>query len=310
MAEPRKLILINKLSPGDILVMTAAIECLHEAYPGKFLTDVRCAVPDIFENNPYITKLSEQDDGVEIINMHYPLINRSNQIAIHFMKGYVDYLSQQLGIVIPFTARKPKVYLTEEEKLWVDQIAQHFTGGKRVPFWLVNAGIKNDFTTKAWPVEYYQEVVGATTGIVQWVQIGAKEHDHPRLVGAIDLIGKTTHRQLIRLAYHAKGGLGPMTYLMHLMAAVERPYICLLGGREPVCWNQYPLQHTLHTIGALSCCETYACWRTKVLPDGNTTHSVCEKPILGLSRPVPQCMAMIRPDEVINIVKRYMVKCS
>lgn len=306
--RPRKLILVNRLSPGDILVMTAAIECLHEAYPGRFLTDVRCSVPEIFENNPYITKIADDDPEAEVIEMHYPLINRCNQIAVHFMAGYVNYLSKRLKLPIPFVSRKPRVYISEEEKGWINQIAHHFTHDRHVPFWLVNAGIKNDFTTKAWPIEYYQEVVDATIGLVQWVQVGSAEHNHPRLHGVIDLIGKTDHRQLIRLAYHAKGGLGPMTYLMHLMAAVERPYICLLGGREPVCWNQYPLQHTLHTMGALPCCETFSCWRSKVMPEGNNMHSVCDRPILGMARPVPQCMAMIRPEEVISIVKRYMVK--
>jgi ADP-heptose:LPS heptosyltransferase len=112
------------------------------------------------------------------------------------------------------------------------------TGGRKIAFWLINAGIKNDFTTKAWPVEYFQEVVNRTCGRIQWVQIGAKEHDHPVLTGVIDLRGQTDHRQLIRLVWHAQGGLGPVTYLQHLCAAWEKPYVCLLGGREPVTWTQ------------------------------------------------------------------------
>ena len=55
----------------------------------------------------------------------------------------------------------------------------------------------------------------------------------------INLAGQTDHRQLIRLAWHARGGLGPVTYLQHLCAAWEKPYICLLGGREPATWVHY-----------------------------------------------------------------------
>src|SRR3990167_5492074 len=38
--DARALILKNHLSPGDVLVMTAAIHSLHRAHPGKFLTAV------------------------------------------------------------------------------------------------------------------------------------------------------------------------------------------------------------------------------------------------------------------------------
>src|SRR5580658_10110743 len=37
----RKLILNNYQSPGDIVMLTAAVRDLHRTYPGDFLTDVR-----------------------------------------------------------------------------------------------------------------------------------------------------------------------------------------------------------------------------------------------------------------------------
>jgi ADP-heptose:LPS heptosyltransferase len=150
--------------------------------------------------------------------------------------------------------------------------------------------------------------VTRTVGKIQWVQVGAKEHDHPKLDGAINLVGKTDHRQLIRLAWHARGGLGPVTYLQHLCAAWEKPYVCLLGGREPVTWVQYPLQHTLHTIGMLPCCKTSACWKSRIVPSNDSStkdQSLCQWPVLGLVRPVSRCMSAIRPDEVITVLERY-----
>lgn len=56
---------------------------------------------------------------------------------------------------------------------------------------------------------------------IQFVQVGDKSHHHPRLNNVIDLVGKTDIRQLTRLAYHAEGAICPVTFLMHLMAAVE-----------------------------------------------------------------------------------------
>lgn len=37
----RKLILKNHQSPGDVMMLTAAVRDLHACQPGKFLTDVR-----------------------------------------------------------------------------------------------------------------------------------------------------------------------------------------------------------------------------------------------------------------------------
>jgi hypothetical protein len=38
---PRKLLLKNFQSPGDIVMLTAAVRAIHDCCPGDFLTDVR-----------------------------------------------------------------------------------------------------------------------------------------------------------------------------------------------------------------------------------------------------------------------------
>jgi hypothetical protein len=301
-----KLILISNLCPGDIMTATAAVESLHRTYPGRFITDVRTPVPDIWFHNPFITSIADNESNVRRIEMHYPSIDRSNQESVPFLAGFTTNLGNQLGIPLSLRVNRPMLYLTQEEKTWIDQIQQHYTGYK-IPFWLVSPGIKNDFTTKAWPTESYQEVIDATRGEIQWVQIGAKEHSHPDLKGVIDLRGKTSHRELIRLAWHCDGGLGPITYLQHLCAAWQKPYICLAGGREPLTWTQYPLQHTLHSFGSLECCRTLACWKSRVvaLGDGDSKDKdPCKWPLLGMQRPVAKCMAMIKPADVLAAIRR------
>src|SRR6185295_5378352 len=54
---PQKLILRNFQSPGDILMLTAAVRDLHACHPGEFLTDVRTSCADLWLNNPYLTPL-------------------------------------------------------------------------------------------------------------------------------------------------------------------------------------------------------------------------------------------------------------
>lgn len=307
--KTERLILRCALSPGDVLTMTAAVESLHRQFPGRYLTDVRTPCPAIWENNPLVTPL--RDERGRIIEMHYPSIGQCNQTHTPFLGGYTEYLGTELGISLKLQTNRPHLYLSDQERVWVDQVTQHFMGGRRRPFWLINAGVKWDYTAKQWPVEHYQEVVDRTRGLVQWVQIGESSHRHHRLRGALDLVGKTDLRQLIRLAYHSQGGLGPVTLLQHLLAAWEKPYLCLLGGREPLTWVTYPLQHTFHSLGLLDCCRTQACWKSRVQPleDGDRKDlSLCAQPILGLLESAPRCLAMIRPGEVAALIERLLVQ--
>ncbi len=48
----RRLVLRSFQSPGDILMLTAAVRDLHAACPGRFQTDVRTSADAIWENNP------------------------------------------------------------------------------------------------------------------------------------------------------------------------------------------------------------------------------------------------------------------
>ena len=307
--KPRKLILKVNISPGDIMTLTAAIEALHRSYPKSFVTDVRTPVPAIFENNPWITSIEDGDPDAEVVNMEYPSINMSNQTAESFIDGYTWHLEDYLRMPFHKRVNRPYLYLSDDETKWMSQVQEHYTNGKRTPFWLINAGVKQDFTAKQWPVEHYQEVVNATRGLVNWVQIGELHHLHAPLYGVIDLVGHTDTRQLIRLGYHAIGGLGPVTFLQHIMAAYDKPYICILGGREPVNWVSYQFQHTLHSMGMLDCCRGGACWKSRVVPLGDGDEkdkNTCDHPVVQFQKPSAQCMAMITPDRVISIIHSVM----
>lgn len=301
-----KIKLKSVLSPGDAVVMTAAIRSLHTVYPDEYITAVETTAMEIWENNPFITPA---DDTFKECDLNYNLIHKSNSRAVSFLEAYVDGLSKVIERPLYLTTNRPDLYITNEERSWMDQIQQYFSHGRKIPFWLINCGVKKDFTAKQWPVEYYQEVIDKTAGRIQWVQIGAKEHEHHPMRGVIDLVGKTSTRELIRLAFHCEGGLGPSTFLQHLCAAFEKHYLCILGGREPVPWVTYPKQTTFHTIGQIDCCRKGACWISRVIPlhDGDEKdNKLCDVPILGMIKPVGKCMAMIRPEEILSVLSRTL----
>src|SRR6185436_909173 len=91
--DMRKLILKSFLSPGDIVMMTAAVRDLHRCYPRKFKTDVRTSCAELWENNPHIKRVEEADPEVEVIHCSYPLINRSNEEPYHCIHGYIQFLN-------------------------------------------------------------------------------------------------------------------------------------------------------------------------------------------------------------------------
>ena len=149
-----------------------------------------------------------------------------------------------------------------------------------------------------------------------FVQIGDMAHNHPPLVGALDMRGKTTHRELFRLVYHAEGVLTCVSYPMHIAAALMKPCVVVAGGRESTRWELYPNHRFLHTNGALSCCGYDGCWRNTI-----TDCSYPVVPIVG-GRPnaldggeyavssktednVPKCMEMIKPRTIVDAIELY-----
>jgi len=271
----KKVVLTNFQSPGDILTLTAAVRDLHRCYPGEFQTDVRTSTPALWENNPHLTPLDENAADVEPIACHYPLIHRSNREPVHFLHGFISFLNERLGLSIRLTEMRADIHLSPEESAASSAVAR-WCGGE-VPFWIIAAGGKWDYTIKWWDIARWQAVVEHFAGRLFFVQVGERGHYHPRLRGTLDLRGRTSLRALVRLVHHAQGIACPVTCLMHLAAAVprpagqggERPCVVVAGGREPVSWEAYSTHRFLHSIGELPCCASGGCWRARTAPLGD-----------------------------------------
>jgi ADP-heptose:LPS heptosyltransferase len=313
MCPMQKLILTNFQSPGDVVMLTAAMRDLHACYPNQFVTDVRTSCPALWENNPHVTPLKMKQGNVNRIECHYPLIHQSNQRPVHFLQGFIEDLNEKLGLRIQPTLFKGDIHLSDEEKTRPSLV--HQITGADVPFWIIAAGGKHDFTIKWWHFRRWQAVVDHFHGKLLFVQVGEKDHYHPPLEGVIDLRARTTLRELIQLVYHAQGVLCPVTLLMHLAAAVEgkpggpksRPCVVVAGGRESPAWEAYPTHQFIHTVGALPCCAQGGCWRSRTVPLGDghkldDEKNRCVDVIAGL----PRCMEMITPQMVIERAEFYL----
>lgn len=327
---PQKIILENYQSPGDILMLTAAVRDLHVHHPGKFITDVNTSCMELWENNPYITKLDRKDPDVINIKADYPLIHNSNETPYHFVHGFSSFLEHKLGVRIPVSKFKGDIHISEDEKTWISQVEEL---GIKDDFWIINAGGKPDYTSKIWFPDYYQEVVDHFKGLITFVQVGENHHLHPELKGVINLIGKTDIRQFIRLMYHSVGVLCPVTFAMHAAAAVpvkegrplNRAGVIVASGMEGFQWEAYPHHRFLGLNGCLPCCDNGGCWKARCMKvkDGDSKNDdLCLYPIkkepktVDISRfkdvidgdfQIPKCLDMIKPKDVIRAIENYYI---
>jgi ADP-heptose:LPS heptosyltransferase len=306
----QKLILRNLQSPGDTVMLTALVRDLHALHPRRFVTDVRTPSPELWENNPYVTRIDESDAEARVIDCEYPLIHSSNTCGQHFVHGFHEHASRQLQVPLAPTRLLGDIHMSAAEMAERPPCLDAIDGE---PFWLLVAGGKFDFTAKWWPTTYYQAVVDGLADRVTFVQVGSLDHFHPRIRNAVDLRGRLSLRELIRIVYWSAGVLCPVTLHMHLAAAVPvriamrdalRPCVVVAGGREPPSWEMYPGHQFLHTIGALDCCAYGGRWRSRTfaLRDGSEQDkSLCRQPVGEWAR----CMTMITPEHVTGAIQLY-----
>lgn len=310
--RPRQIILRSDLPVGDLVLLTAAVRDLHFTHPGRFLTDIRTGCHGLWRHNPLLVPLREKDPGVRIVDCDFSLVDWSNTLPRHALNAFPDFLSGHLGARFRPVLFHGDVYLSDHERRAPSAVARR--AGRPVPFWLLAAGGKQDFTIKWWHTPGWQAVVEALRDRVLFVQVGAPGDHHPRLDGVLDLRGRTTLRELIVLMHHAQGVLCPITSLMHLAAAVEtrpgrpklRPCVVVAGGREPAHWEAYPGHRFLDNVGALPCCAHGACWKSRTFPAGDRdeldeTRWLCA----DVRNAVPRCMELLRPETVVAAMESY-----
>jgi ADP-heptose:LPS heptosyltransferase len=280
-----RLLLQNWQAPGDVLMLTAAVRDLHRAYPGRFRTAVESSCPELWFHNPNVVTQNRLGTPDRLIRCEYPLVHESNRRPFHFLHGFVQDLEKKLDLRIPVTEFKGDVHLSDEERRVPSSAGAVGWGGK---YWIVVAGGKFDFTTKWWNPDWFQEVIDHFQGRIRFVQCGESSHRHPPLRHVLDLVGQTTLREFIRLVYWADGVICPVTFAMHLAAAVPgrasarlKPCIVIAGGREPPHWETYPAISFCTRSGRSTAAQPAAAGRVVVSP----LATVMKRTILCVSGP-------------------------
>lgn len=256
------------------------------------------AANDIFLNNPYICQNKTNFDNIE---MHYPLIHKSH-IPFHFIQGYVNFLSEMLKLPIELNKDRPALYLNSKEKPKIN--------GK---YFLVCSGYKSDYPIKQW--HGYQQIINYFKKDITFVQIGENHHFHKPLENTINLIGKTTTRELIILSAFAQGSLSGVTFLHHLMSSnyyidnkqmFRNPCVIVIAsGMEPISWERYNNEFYFNKAASLTCGnQGKGCWKSHLISEN--TNSLCSMPIITENYTQAKCMEIIKPQEIINIIENCL----
>jgi ADP-heptose:LPS heptosyltransferase len=304
-------------------MLTATVKDLHRAYPNKFKIGVNTSCEDIWDNNPLVTKVSADNvpdewKNVPIIFMSYPLINKSNFAPYHFLHGFTQFLEETINIRIPVNDYKGDIYLTKEELAKPTKVEEVY--GYKGKYWVMMAGGKQDYSTKWWNPQYYQDVVDHFTGKIKFVQCGSANHFHTPLNNTINMVGKTNLREFMLLVYHSEGVVCPVTFAMHLAAALppknpkqppsHKPCVVIAGGREPPSFTMYNNHQYLHNIGCLPCSQWNGCWksRAQLIGDGDIKdyERLCVQPVqVSPNLRIAKCMTLIKPTDIIRAIEKH-----
>jgi ADP-heptose:LPS heptosyltransferase len=317
-AGPRERIqLIHGCAPGDIVCLTALPRDIMAADPNRYEIHVATHCPELWANNPHIASYQEHPiaDARQIpLNYGSPMVYINN-VKLHFVTAFHRNFGELEQMHVPCTLPKGDLHLSKKE-------ATERPIDER--YWVMFPGGKNDFTTKIWSSKRWQQVVDllGDRGI-KIVQCGASSsfHINPKLENVINKVGKTGLRGALQLMAHADGILTPISFPMHVAAALDKPCVAVAGGREHWWWEAYinapgiktfgphcdPVKvphRYLHTQDQLPCCMGRGCWKNKTVSDKDK--SVCNMPIDDdHGQTIPTCLKMITVSQVVDSVMSY-----
>lgn len=321
------LTLHNRWALGDTVCLSALVRDLAMTYPGKYRVQVTGHFSSFWENNPYAHHAAGEGRQGKVIRLGYKdgITAAGRGSKIHFLSWFHRDFERKTGIKVPVRLPYGDIHLSASDHF------KHFVKGR---YWVIVAGGKNDMPAKVWYAHRHQEVVDKLLAQgIQCVQAGArmKGQWQPTLQRCHDAVGKTNSiRHFFSLISRAEGVICGVTGAMHIAAAFQKPCVVIAGGREEPWWEGYynarpsnfgphcadvKVPHKfLHTVGILDCgCGNLkkGCWKDKVVADAemradpNFRRKLCLKVIRREAEPMPECLARITSDHVVEAVMEY-----
>ena len=311
------ILLTHWRSPGDIACLTACVRDLALGYPGRYEIHVSGSCESLWKFNPHVTKFwgATPPPDIPMHRLCYlDCLRQSDHCQRHFLTAFHHDLSSKLGLPVPVLYPKGDLHLSPQQR-------RHRPIEE--PYWYLVAGGKTRITTKLWSTARFQQVADLLCRHgVSVVQGGAhfRGHQHPGLRGVVDVVGKTSLRDVLWFVYHAEGVICPVTFQMHVAAAFDKPCVVIAGGREPWWWEAYmdsprhfgpecasvAMPHRYLT-GSPNCCHRPGCWAIHADPaTASSREPSCVRPVNdGSGQILPACLSTISVEMVVDAVLAY-----
>jgi ADP-heptose:LPS heptosyltransferase len=224
-----KVLLIKEKAIGDVLLTTPIIRAFKEKYPNSSIT-FKTDFPEILENNPYLDRVTANSDDREydvIHNLRYELFPEIPLIEAYARIAEVEIKDPQL-----------EFYLTNDEKENIREFFNSINVKKEDKLAVLHPMVGGRI--KSWNRDNYQRICDYLRSNNYRVITIGDFADCVGLIGAINLIGKTSIRMVAAIINEANIFFGLDSFPMHLANAFGIPSVVLFGSTEPfkvICRN-------------------------------------------------------------------------
>lgn len=220
--QPQRIQVHRRNALGDVLLITPVVRALRRKYPRARIT-VTTLYPDLLEHNPDIDELLRADAPLRGFDLTFDLQYELFP-ELHIVDAYAKIAQ------VDAEDRTPTVYLVQDDLGAADALLREagvYPGRPLVAFHM-----ESGWRVRDWSIERFRQVAEALRARdVQVVVLG--ERPTVPVNFAVDLRGRTSVRSLAAVIFKCDALLSIDSGLMHLAAALRRPFVGLFGCTDP-----------------------------------------------------------------------------
>jgi ADP-heptose:LPS heptosyltransferase len=212
----------------------------------------------IYENNPYIDRLSYFSFWHAPIDNILFFFNRSHHREKYLMNNYGNFrpskiyqikasviIGQMMGLQI--TETKLQVFLRDDEERKAQLMMQSFKNP-------VVINITSQTTSNQnWAKSNWERLILEMPECT-FIQLGIESEE--KISGAVDLRGQTSIRMSMAMLKYANSFVGVVSFLAHASYAVDVPGVVLYGPSTPIIWGHPNNINIFRNLPCSPCVDT------------------------------------------------------
>ncbi len=212
---------------GDIICMTPILESLRKDHPTAII-ELETSWPDVFNNNPYITKVYGVRHGYQVGYDRLIELN-INYASYRLIVEEAEKISATKTI-----SKVPQLFLTSMELKEGEKIVNSLREKEEDVIAVVNLQMtRSNWKGRCWNLDESKKLVKMMTDVgLKVIEIGK---DIPSIEYAnLNLINKTTLRQLFSVIANCDFFVGIDSMCLHVAQAFKKPSYVIFGATEPI----------------------------------------------------------------------------